>query len=339
MALKRKRTCSTTSLPELTKSVWDTGSTNRARSDLEVETQVFKIELNALERQRGKKKQTAGFELDLINKLTIRPAIWYGMMSFGRFTKAVEILRGDIIEVKRPAKGDDIPGQGKEWLARVLEVKGRENKDKVDVYVRVAWYYWPEDLPMGRLEYHGRQEVIESNHPDIIDVCTINGKADIQEWDEYDEDATFDGYYSRQQFDIVSKQLTRPREFCVCKQYYNPDTVIINCPGCNVWMHKDCIIADAIERHKNSSIVIKLEGDSTPDHDVVVVRKEEKKGRGRSKKTTPKPDQSIRGSLCEGKIRIEEIVRKSDDDSDSGLDTDTIIEEDIHCLNCGELVP
>lgn len=57
------------------------------------------------------------------------------------------------------------------WVARILEVRA---SDEHHVYARVYWMYWPDELPsgtqdgkkyvQGRQPYHGRNELIASNH-------------------------------------------------------------------------------------------------------------------------------------------------------------------------------
>ncbi|KAF3168400.1 hypothetical protein TWF106_003395 [Orbilia oligospora] len=334
MALKRKRSNSATRLLEPNEDTWSTSSTSSNRQ-FELATTEFTVKIDVPKQPRNRKKPKAKFELDIINKLIIQPSKWHRMRDYSSFIHSeITFKRGDIVEVKRPGN-DGVHGERREWIAKVLDVRA---DDPSHVYVRIAWFYWPEDLPMGRMEYHGRNEVIESNHPDIIDAMTVNGKADIKEWDEEDEDASFEGYYYRQQFDYLSGQLTAPRQFCICKEYYNPDTKIVNCSECQIWMHEECIIKDAIRRHKKSSLVVKTSEDSKSDPNPTPVEKGANKSRHKPKKSTSKPDQGIAAVLFEGKIRIREVTKKGDNDSDSGLDSDTIIDEDIHCLQCGEVV-
>ena len=52
------------------------------------------------------------------------------------------------------------------WIARVVEVRAQ---DAHHVYVRVFWCYWPSELPGGRRLYHGQDEIVPSNHMDVID--------------------------------------------------------------------------------------------------------------------------------------------------------------------------
>lgn len=72
-----------------------------------------------------------------------------------------------------------------EWAARVLEIRGF---DQAHVYLRVMWFYIPEDLPRGREDYHGSEELIASNDMSIVDASNVTGRADIPKWIENDED-------------------------------------------------------------------------------------------------------------------------------------------------------
>lgn len=59
-----------------------------------------------------------------------------------------------------------------DWVARILEIRAL---DEQHVYARVFWMYWPDELPAGthlggktlrggRQPYHGKHELIASNH-------------------------------------------------------------------------------------------------------------------------------------------------------------------------------
>lgn len=58
-----------------------------------------------------------------------------------------------------------------EWVARILEIRA---SDEHHVYARVYWMYWPDELwagtkdgnkiVQGRQPYHGKSELIASNH-------------------------------------------------------------------------------------------------------------------------------------------------------------------------------
>lgn len=96
------------------------------------------------------------------------------------------------------------------WVARVLEIKAR---DESHVYLRVFWYYKPEHLPDGGEIYHGEQELIASNSMDVIDACTVIGRADLTHWNEGDEDfpSECSSFYWRQTYDVVTNKLSVSR--------------------------------------------------------------------------------------------------------------------------------
>ena len=91
------------------------------------------------------------------------------------------------------------------WVALVLEIRAKSTDH---VYLRVFWMYRPRDLPQGRLHYHGQNELIASNHMDIIDALTITDGANVMHMKEEDEEATVDGLYWRQKLNVVTGKLT-----------------------------------------------------------------------------------------------------------------------------------
>lgn len=116
------------------------------------------------------------------------------------------------------------------WVARILEIRA---KDEGHVYARVIaedhsimleltplqlyWMYWPDDLPMlkdcavtaaGRRNYHGKHELIASNHMEILSVCTFAGLASVSLWQETDDDEAQTGLYWRQTYDYRTGQLS-----------------------------------------------------------------------------------------------------------------------------------
>jgi hypothetical protein len=116
------------------------------------------------------------------------------------------------------------------WVAKILEIRA---KDEEHVYARVIaddhsiileltlsqlyWMYWPHDLPnlkdcaataAGRRNYHGKYELIASNHMEILNVCTFAGLASVSLWQENDDDVALTGLYWRQTFDYRTGQLS-----------------------------------------------------------------------------------------------------------------------------------
>lgn len=91
------------------------------------------------------------------------------------------------------------------WIARVLEVRA---SDEAHVYLRVYWMYWPEELPRGREYYHGKAELVASNHMEIIDAMTVSDKAEITSVREEDDAPTAIGLYWRQTFDFPTQKVS-----------------------------------------------------------------------------------------------------------------------------------
>lgn len=131
------------------------------------------------------------------------------------------------------------------WVGKVLEVKAASTSE---VWLRVFWLYWPEELPRGRQIYHGSEELIMSNHMEIVDAKTVASKAEINHWDEKVEDQDVGRRFWRQFYDVrlegtKSGGLSTIRRHCVCNEYYNPDKMMLKCPNpdCGIWNHQECL--------------------------------------------------------------------------------------------------
>jgi BAH domain len=138
------------------------------------------------------------------------------------------------------------------WVGQVLEVKAANTSE---VWLRVFWLYWPEELPRGRQKHHGNQELIMSNHMEIVDAKTVTSRADINHWDEKDEDQDVGHRFWRQFYDVQlkdtkSRGLSEIRRHCVCQEYYNPDRTMLKCPSpkCGIWNHQECLEQAVLER-------------------------------------------------------------------------------------------
>ncbi len=60
----------------------------------------------------------------------------------------------------------------------------------------------------GRRKYHGKHELIASNHMEILNVCTFAGLASVTPWQETDNDDAQTDLYWRQTFDYRTGQLS-----------------------------------------------------------------------------------------------------------------------------------
>ncbi|KAI1733970.1 hypothetical protein F4680DRAFT_367178 [Xylaria scruposa] len=142
-----------------------------------------------------------------------------------------------------------------DWVARILEIRA---SDEHHVYARVYWMYWPDELPVGtqegkkfiqgRQSYHGQNELIASNHMDVINVVSVTAQATVNQWDETNEDEVQQALYWRQAFDVRSMELSSALPRCKCNRPENPDKQLMNCtnPECRKWLHDDCLIHEAL---------------------------------------------------------------------------------------------
>jgi len=103
------------------------------------------------------------------------------------------------------AHGEETDDDKQFWIARVLEVRA---SSPASVYIRVFWMYWPSELPEGAQHYHGKNELVASNHMEIIDATTISDKADVTHILEKEDAPTVTGLYWRQKFDFTSRKLS-----------------------------------------------------------------------------------------------------------------------------------
>ena len=81
------------------------------------------------------------------------------------------------------------------------------------VFLRVSWLYRPEDLPGGRQYYHGKRELVMSNHIDIVDALSVSGRADVRHWRELDDEDDGLEYYWRQEVDVFGGGLSVSRKY------------------------------------------------------------------------------------------------------------------------------
>ncbi|KAK0667372.1 hypothetical protein QBC41DRAFT_139425 [Cercophora samala] len=143
-----------------------------------------------------------------------------------------------------------------DWVARILEIRA---SDEHHVYARIYWMYWPDELPastldgkkfvQGRQPYHGMNELIASNHMDIINVVSVTSQAVVRQWFEENDEEIQNALYWRQAFDVRSYELSSVDLVCRCNTPANPDRKLLGCTveACKKWMHEECIIEDALQ--------------------------------------------------------------------------------------------
>lgn len=154
---------------------------------------------------------------------------------------------------KKPSVGK--PSLEEDWVARILEIRA---SDEHHVYARVYWMYWPDELPehtmdgkkcaRGRQPFHGRGELVASNHMDVINVVSVTSQAQVNQMIENDDDDTQGALYWRQALDVRTNELSTVETVCKCGQPANPDNILIGCSkeNCGKWLHQDCLIHEAL---------------------------------------------------------------------------------------------
>lgn len=159
---------------------------------------------------------------------------------------------------KAPVDGEQIVPKSRsddDWVARILEIRA---SDEHHVYARVYWMYWPDELPGGTLDgkkmiqgrqpYHGVNELVASNHMDIINVVSVTSAAQVNQMFEENDDDVHNTLYWRQAIDVRTFELSSLVPNCKCGQPGNPDKVLVGCPRpvCNKWLHDECLKHDVL---------------------------------------------------------------------------------------------
>ncbi|KAM0344846.1 hypothetical protein ACHAPU_007228 [Fusarium lateritium] len=95
-----------------------------------------------------------------------------------------------------------------DWIARILEIRA---SDTLHVYARVAWMYWPYELPSGGnigTHQYGPREVVMSNHMDVINVMSVTTPATVKQWTDTVDGEVDDRFYYRQAFNCRNRVLS-----------------------------------------------------------------------------------------------------------------------------------
>ncbi|KAK3996422.1 hypothetical protein QBC44DRAFT_231900 [Cladorrhinum sp. PSN332] len=142
-----------------------------------------------------------------------------------------------------------------DWVARILEIRA---SDEHHVYARIYWMYWPDELPQGthdgrrqiqsRQPYHGMNELIASNHMDIINVVSVTSQATVKQWYEENDEEIQNALYWRQAFDVRTYELSTVDMVCICNAPANPDMKLLGCTdeACKKWMHEQCVLDEIL---------------------------------------------------------------------------------------------
>lgn len=130
-------------------------------------------------------------------------------------------------------------------IGHILEIK---SLDPRHVYIRVYWMYKPQDPPLTKEKYHGQSELIATNHMSVVDASRIVQHANVAHWAEASEPVPSGSLFWRQQYNVLTKELSQLQPTCVCRTPVNPDEQPFICRRCQLRMHLDCITRLTAER-------------------------------------------------------------------------------------------
>ncbi|KAH9077180.1 hypothetical protein EDB83DRAFT_2348698 [Lactarius deliciosus] len=137
------------------------------------------------------------------------------------------------------------------WVGKIIAIRGNAPRN---TWVKVQWYHSGKDVAERAQDQdtssYGRYERSLGSEMDVqmISVLSINGKADVVEYDDTALDQAPilpNSFYTRRNFD---SQGTIPpiivdTTMCFCQQAYNPDILdpMHFCPRCERWYHEICL--------------------------------------------------------------------------------------------------
>ncbi|KAI4256000.1 MAG: hypothetical protein L6R42_006446 [Xanthoria sp. 1 TBL-2021] len=127
--------------------------------------------------------------------------------------------------------------------ARILEIRAFDAKN---VYIRLYWLYTPDQLRGGRQPHHGEDELIVTNHMEIVDAARVIEPITVVSLEENEKSwqiSTHGVYYWRQTYHYLTRELSPPKTHCICNRPVCPDEVLVRCtnPQCALLLHGKCI--------------------------------------------------------------------------------------------------
>ncbi|KAH7025381.1 hypothetical protein B0J12DRAFT_585311 [Macrophomina phaseolina] len=283
------------------------------------------------------------FDKSLSTLYTVEPTKWWeDTRRYRKFTIANETFRlGDTVFVK-PDDSEAVDAPLPNWVAKVLEVRAAS---EAHVFLRVFWMYRPEDIPGGRRPYHGRNEVIASNTMQVIDALTVNGKASVRHWTEDDNDEILDGdqLFWRQTFDCPSGTgtgvLSSLRKHCIDEAPFNPDTLLVHCDSCGLWLHGECLEHEAIrqvhaENNLPEPILIPASQKSAAMSQIEANGNASALHISEVKKELDKAEPAFTAEIKTGADEKSRIILEDTREGHEG----ERMEKKVHCLKCSALI-
>ncbi|PFH57448.1 hypothetical protein XA68_15037 [Ophiocordyceps unilateralis] len=244
---------------------------------------------------------------------------WFEMARYNSFVlNNVKYYNEDFVYIANDATIERQMASSKDfqstdhWVAKILEVRA---SDEHHVYARIYWMYSPDEIPpntldgkklvSGRQPYHGQNELIASNHMDVINVVSVATHAQVNQWVESDDEEVQDALYWRQAFDCRTAQLSSVDLTCKCKTPANPDQTLIGCTNtaCEEWLHLACLQHDVLMRVYNRLGTDKPHEPQEEDDESAAKTKAEEKPAAALCSTTPT---EIKGEETQTTINVKE---------------------------------
>ena len=93
--------------------------------------------------------------------------------------------------------------------------------------------------------FHGRRELLRSEHTDWVAASTVDGACTVHTLDAYRGLPSIgpSDYYWQFRYLPATKEFRPERVpvFCTCQLPYSPDLVMVQCAGCEEWYHPHCV--------------------------------------------------------------------------------------------------
>ncbi|KAF5010350.1 hypothetical protein FDECE_3466 [Fusarium decemcellulare] len=202
---------------------------------------------------------------------------WSELRSFRNFRRPVEDTKfslGDFVKVtnRSPYRGDRAKrmnggskGPRRDRVAYILEIKAADERN---VFARVYWMYWPEDMPKDMPGFSDEKlesepnELIASNHMEIINVMSVSGLETVKHMRDSRTDIMCDDNENSNHTLLADKTggTTLPQE-----RIMEPDRVegfgqhqVLNWPDCRVTCGSSANFGHQRKETKASSAKIKI---------------------------------------------------------------------------------
>ncbi|OMJ82836.1 hypothetical protein SteCoe_16369 [Stentor coeruleus] len=147
-----------------------------------------------------------------------------------------EYLIGDSVAIKQ--KGV-IKGYGK--ITKIWR-----NRKINDGFIKIRWYYTPDQIFKDVPDFISNRELFESNHSQHLSVQTISGKIEVLSIEKYcqqhktDKNIHFVRSFYIKESGLLIPSIEEWDKVCLCKKAFNPDKLMVRCDICLKKFHTEC---------------------------------------------------------------------------------------------------